>query len=225
MEKWGKRILFLLFSVGFLMLIYPTVSNMWNNATQSKVIFDYEKKQSSISADDYSAIFKKAKEYNNRLRQLKVPLTEYEKIEGYDTLLNINGNGVMGYITISKINIKLPIYHGTSEGVLAVGCGHLQGSSLPIGGKGNHSVITAHCGLKRAELFTHLYKLEKGDVFSVHILDRNLEYRVDQILVVEPDDVEEIAINKEKDFCTLTTCTPYGINTHRLLVRGVRTDK
>ena len=148
----------------------------------------------------------------------------YEKLSGYDELINVNNTGMMGYISINKIKVEIPIYHTTDKDVLNVAVGHLEGSSLPVGGKGSHSVLSAHRGLPSAKLFTDLNKIEVGDVFEITVLDKKLTYQVDQIRVVEPNDVTELRINENEDYVTLMTCTPYGINSHRLLVRGTRIE-
>lgn len=215
-------LLVLVFLVGLSVLLYPTVSSYWNSRVQSRAIMNYEATVQNLNQKDYEALLKKADNYNACLRKVNFPLANYEEVAGYESILDITGTGIMGYIDIEKINVELPIYHGVSEAVLNVAAGHLEGSSLPVGGAGTHAVLSAHRGLPSAKLFTDLDQLEIGDSFTVTVLNRTLLYEVDQILIVEPDEVKQLAIEKGKDYCTLLTCTPYGINTHRLLVRGKR---
>ena len=218
-------ILLILFFIGLSLLLYPSVSNYWNSKTQSEAIIDYESMLAAYKPEDYSAIFEAADQYNRELEHLSVPLRDYPQIEErYWKTLDISGTGMMGYLTIPKINQELPIYHGTSEAVLSTSVGHFQGSSLPVGGDSTHSVVSAHRGLPTAILFTHLDRMELGDTFTFTILDRVLTYEVDQIRIVEPNDASLIQIEPMKDYCTLLTCTPYGINTHRLLVRAHQVD-
>ena len=213
-----------LFFVGLSVLLYPMISNAWNSKVQTKVINHYENTLKQMEKKDYSTYFSQAEAYNQQLCQISFPLMNYEQIPGYADTLNIDGNGVIGYLSIDAIRAEMPIYHGTSPGVLNIAAGHLEGTSLPIGGPGTHAVLSAHRGLPSAKLFTDLDQLQIGDRFSITVLDRVLTYQVDQILIVEPDQVEALAIEDGKDYCTLVTCTPYGINTHRLLVRGARTE-
>ena len=224
MKKNRTIIMVLFFFVGLLVLLYPSISDFYNQKRQSKVIVDYEALLEKYSKEDYTQIFEDANNYNQQLATYKYPYISYKKIDGYNNILNINNDGMMGYISIDKIKVELPIYHGTSEDVLSVAVGHLEGSSFPVGGKGTHSVLSAHRGLPSSKLFTDLDKLEIGDTFTVTILDRLITYEVDQIETVEPRDLKKLEINPEKDYITLMTCTPYGINTHRLLVRGTRIE-
>ena len=218
-------ILSILFFIGLSLLLYPSVSNYWNSKTQSEAIVNYEAMLAAYKPEDYTAIFKAADDYNSELAALSMPLRDYSVIEGtYWKTLDISGTGMMGYLSIPKINQELPVYHGTSEGVLSTSVGHFQGSSLPVGGENTHSVVSAHRGLPTAILFTHLDRMELGDTFTFTILDRVLTYEVDQIRIVEPSDISLIQIEEGKDYCTLLTCTPYGINTHRLLVRAHQVD-
>ena len=217
-------ILLIAFFIGLSVLLYPSVSSYWNSKTQSEAIVDYESMLAQYKPEDYTAIFEAAEAYNQTLSQLQDPLTQYNQIGSYHELLNIGGNGMMGYITIPRISQELPVYHGTSDSVLSVAVGHLQGTSLPVGGEGTHCVVSAHRGLPTAVLFTHLDRLEVGDLFYFTILDRTLTYEVDQIRIVEPNDASLLQIQDGKDYCTLLTCTPYGINTQRLLVRGHQID-
>ena len=169
--------------------------------------------------------FKKAEDYNRKLRLISSPFIGYSTLDKeYYSTLDVNGDGMLGYITIEKIKVQLPIYHGTSDKVLNSAVGHVEGSSLPIGGKSTHSVLSAHRGLPSAKLFTNLDKMEIGDVFTITILNRTITYQVDQILIVLPDKIEEMQVKNGEDYCTLLTCTPYGINTHRMLVRGTRIE-
>lgn len=218
-------ILLILFFIGLSLLLYPSVSNYWNSKTQSEAIVDYEAMLAAYKPEDYSAMFEAAEAYNRELEHLGYPLRDYPQIEErYWNTLDISGTGMMGYLTIPKINQELPVYHGTSEAVLSTSVGHFQGSSLPVGGDSTHSVVSAHRGLPTAVLFTHLDRMEIGDTFTFTILDRVLTYEVDQIRIVEPNDASLIQIEPLKDYCTLLTCTPYGINTHRLLVRAHQVD-
>jgi len=218
-------LLLAMFFIGLSVLLYPSISSYWNSKTQSKAIVDYEAMLASYKPEDYTAVFEAANAYNQELQQLEEPLLNHSQLSGYHETLNVSGTGMMGYITIPKISQELPVYHGTSDGVLSVAAGHLEGTSLPVGGKNTHSVISAHRGLPTAVLFTHLDRMEIGDTFYFTILDRTITYEVNQIRIVEPDDAGLIQIEKGKDYCTLLTCTPYGINTQRLLVRGHQVDE
>ena len=224
--KIGRKITLILLAVFFLglsLLLYPAVSSYWNSITQSKVVEDYDAMLKSLTPKDYSDIFDAADDYNARLAALGFPLLEHTQLSAeYSAALNASGDGVMGYIDIDKIQVKLPIYHGVSDGVLSHAVGHIEGSSLPVGGASTHCALSAHRGLPSAKLFTDLDKLEVGDTFRITVLDRAMIYEVDQIRTVLPDDVSDLLITEGEDYCTLITCTPYGINTHRLLVRGHR---
>ena len=217
-------ILLISFFIGLSVLLYPSLSSYWNSKTQSKAIVDYESMLAQYKPEDYTAIFEAANNYNQKLWELKDPLVNYSQLSDYNDVLNISGTGMMGYITIPKISQELPVYHGTSDSVLSVAVGHLQGTSLPVGGENTHCVVSAHRGLPTAVLFTHLDRMELGDIFSFTILDRTITYEVDEIRIVEPNDTSLIQIAEGKDYCTLLTCTPYGINTQRLLVRGHQVD-
>lgn len=217
-------ILLVSFFIGLSVLLYPSISSYWNSKTQSEAIVDYESMLSQYKPEDYTAIFAEADAYNKQLAQLNEPLVEHNRLPDYNSILNVGGTGMMGYITVPKISQELPVYHGTSDGVLSVAVGHLQGTSLPVGGENTHCVVSAHRGLPTAVLFTHLDRMEIGDIFYFTILDRTITYEVDQIRIVEPDDASLIQIKDGKDYCTLLTCTPYGINTQRLLVRGHQID-
>ena len=176
----------------------------------------------TLTEEEKDTMLKKADTYNEKLKDVNRPFLNYAEAGDYNSILDISGTGIMGYVTIEKLGVELPIYHGTSEGVLQVAAGHLEGSSLPVGGEGTHSVLSAHRGLPSARLFTNLDKMEAGDTFTVTVLDRKLTYQVDQIKIVEPQEINNLIIEEGKDYCTLMTCTPYGINSHRLLVRGER---
>ena len=217
-------ILLLTFFVGLSVLLYPTISSYWNSKTQSEAIVDYESMLSQYKPEDYSAIFEAAYNYNKELCSLNDPFREHYLLTQYADTLDIAGTGMMGYITIPKISQELPVYHGTSESVLAFAVGHLQGTSLPVGGESTHCVVSAHRGLPTAVLFTNLDRMEIGDIFYFTILDRTITYEVDQIRIVEPNDASLLQIEPNRDYCTLLTCTPYGINTQRLLVRGHQVD-
>ena len=223
----GKKstiILLVCFFVGLSVLLYPSISSYWNSKTQSQAIVDYEGMLARIKAEDYSAYFEAAEQYNAQLAALDKPFINYKKLQGYNDILNLSGTGMIGYVTVPKINQELPLYHGTSDSVLAFAAGHMEGTSLPVGGTGTHSVVSAHRGLPTAVLFTYLDRMEIGDTFYFTILDRVITYEVDQIRIVKPDDLSLIQIEQGGDYCTLLTCTPYGINTERLLVRGHRLD-
>lgn len=218
-------ILVLVFLVGLSLLLYPTVSDYWNSLHQSRAITGYTEQVAGLDSDTYDRLWAEAEAYNETLLDKEDRfLMSDEELEEYEQLLSVSGSDVIGYIEIDKIDCYLPIYHGTSESVLQVGVGHLEGSSLPVGGESTHCVVSGHRGLPSARLFTDLDRLEEGDTFRLYVLDEILTYEVDQIRVVEPTDVEELAIEEGKDYCTLVTCTPYGINTHRLLVRGHRVE-
>lgn len=215
-------ILIFFFLVGLSLMLYPSVSNWWNSLHASRAIVDYDAALKNLSDEDYTALFEEAETYNEKIKEIDFPFMYHDQVAGYAQALDVDGSGIMGYISIGKIRVQLPIYHGTSEGVLQKGAGHLTGSSLPIGGEGNHTVLSAHRGLPSAKLFTDLDQMQTGDRFALRILDRELHYEVDQILTVEPRDVEALAPVAGEDLCTLVTCTPYGVNSHRLLVRGRR---
>lgn len=217
-------ILVAVFLVGLLILLYPAISDYVNSKTQSRAIASYDSALANMEEKDYSAFFEAAEDYNARLLEDPINFYAPELVEGYWETLDITGTGIMGYIDIDKIKVELPIYHGTSEQVLNVAVGHLQGSALPIGGVGNHIVLSAHRGLPSATLFTDLDELKVGDTFTITVLDRLLTYEVNQILIVEPTEVSSLLPTPGRDYCTLVTCTPYGINTHRLLVRGKRIE-
>ncbi len=218
-------ILVAIFFVGLCVLLYPTISDFWNEKRQSQAIMNYDDLIVDLTPEDYSEYFSKADSYNQKIRNMSFPFLNHKNIaEEYYDILDVNGDGMMGYITIEKIKVQLPIYHGTSDKVLNSAVGHVEGSSLPVGGKSTHAVLSAHRGLPSAKLFTNLDKLEIGDVFTIRILDRTITYQVDQILIVLPHETDNLNIVSGEDYCTLVTCTPYGINTHRMLVRGTRIE-
>lgn len=212
------------FLIGISVLLYPAFSNYWNSKTQSRAIVDYESVLEQLEPEDYSAIFQAAYDYNEALYGVEFPLMNYDKVPGYYDTLKVEGTSIIGYVKIDKIGVELPVYHGTSEQVLNRGVGHLEGSSLPVGGESTHSVMSAHRGLPSAKLFTDLDRLEMGDTFQITVLDQVLTYQVDQVKVITPREIDDLQIVEGKDYCTLFTCTPYGINTHRLLVRGIRIE-
>lgn len=234
MKRTITNLLFaLLFLTGFGVLTYPVVSNQWNNYRQQQLISSYDNVVEEMTVEDFSAEWSAAKGFTSQITQNNI----YADVFGedgddpstseYRNVLNIGNDGIMGYISIPKIHVKLSIYHGTGDSVLQTGVGHLNGTSLPVGGEGTHSVLAAHRGLPSAELFTDIDQLENGDVFYLHVLDETLAYEVDQILpMVDKDDMntlsQALSIEDDKDYVTLFTCTPYGVNTHRLLVRGER---
>lgn len=215
----------LIFLVGLGFISYPTVSNLWNQAHQSRAIATYSKQVEKLDDSENKKMLKAARKYNKSLLKKSDhwKLSKKDK-KKYESLLDVSGTGIMGYIEVPKIDCSLPIYHGTDEGALQIAIGHLEGSSLPVGGKSTHCVLSGHRGLPSARLFTDLDQLEEGDIFILNILGRKLAYEVDQIRVVLPEEMSDLEIEEGKDLCTLVTCTPYGINTHRLLVRGHRTE-
>ena len=221
-----KTVLFLTigFLVGICILLYPAFSNYWNSKTQSRAITNYESVLENLKPEDYTAIFENAHTYNKALYETDFPLTDYRKVPGYYDTIRIAENDMIGYLKIDRIGVELPIYHGTSDDVLNRGVGHLEGSSLPVGGENTHCIMSAHRGLPSSKLFTDLDRVEKGDTFQITVLDQVLTYQVDFIKVIEPNDISDLQIIEGGDYCTLFTCTPYGINTHRLLVRGIRIE-
>ena len=222
-KKTGIILVLILF-VGVCGLLYPSVSQYWNSKTQSRAVDNYREVLASLKPQDYDAFFEAAENYNAALNELDFPLTEYRELKRYNDILNVNGTGIMGYVSIPKIGVELPLYHGISTEVLNMACGHLEGTSLPVGGKNTHCVLSAHRGLPHAKLFTELDKMEVGDTFTITVLNRTVTYQVDQIKVVLPSESNDIKIAQGEDYCTLLTCTPYGINSHRLLVRGTRIE-
>lgn len=227
-KKTGSPITLLLILIllaGVSLLLYPTVSDYWNSFHSSRAIASYEEQVANIDDAQYEELWDAARDYNQSL--LHRPndfLLSDEQQEIYKSLLDFGGNGIMGYIEIPMIDVMLPIYHGTKESVLQIAVGHLDWTSLPVGGAGSHCVLSGHRGLPSARLFTDLDKLKVGDVFMLHVLNEILTYEIDQILIVEPQDTDPLLIEPGKDLCTMITCTPYGINSHRMLVRGHRIE-
>ena len=222
-NKIGILLVLMLF-IGVCGLLYPSVSQYWNSKTQTRAIENYREILDSLQPEDYDAFFEEAENYNAKLNELNFPLTDYHRLKGYNDILDVSGTGIMGYVSIPKLGVELPLYHGISSEVLNVACGHLEGTSLPVGGENTHCVLSAHRGLPHAKLFTELDKMEVGDTFTITVLNRTVTYQVDQIKVVLPNETNDVQIVAGEDLCTLLTCTPYGINSHRLLVRGTRIE-
>ena len=227
-KKTGSPITLLLILIllaGVSLLLYPTVSDYWNSFHQSRAIASYAEQVAKIDPDTYKQLWADAQAYNRSLigKVGRYDMTDEERAK-YESLLNVSGNGIIGYIEIPSINCSLPIYHGTDEAILQIAVGHIEGTSLPVGGSGTHCVISGHRGLPSARLFTDLDKMVEGDTFMMRVLDETLIYEVDQIRIVLPDEMDDLEIEEGKDYCTLVTCTPYGINSHRLLVRGHRVE-
>ena len=224
-SSFVTAILIAAFFIGALLLLYPTISDFWNSFHQSRAIASYAEQVADLDENAYDRLWEDARLYNKTLgdRMNRFVMAEEQK-KAYAALLNIADNGVMGYIEIPKVRCNLPIYHGTDEAVLQVAIGHVPGSSLPVGGESTHCVLSGHRGLPSAKLFTNLDELETGDVFMLRVLDETLTYEVDQIRTVLPNELGDLAIVEGEDYCTLVTCTPYGINSHRLLVRGHRVE-
>lgn len=218
-------ILLVILIIGLSLLLYPTLSDYWNSLHQSRVISNYNQKLNDIGNEEYDKLLEQADAYNRKLAldDYRFGLSDNEMKE-YNSILNPFENGMIGYIEIPSIKRTIPIYHGTSEAVLQIAVGHVEGTSLPVGGIGTHSAISGHRGLPSAKLFTDIDKLVVKDLFVIRVLDEVYTYEVDQILIVEPDELDPLAIDPEMDYCTLITCTPYGINSHRLLIRGHRVD-
>ena len=228
-RKLANIIIGLIFLAGLGILLYPSISDYVNERNSSRAIAAYNQLAAELPPEDYTQELEDAAAYNAYLTQFNslsaAATAETEREDSpYESLLNVGGDGIMAVIRIPSIDVNLPIYHGTSESVLQVGVGHLEGSSLPVGGESTHCVVSGHRGLPSARLFTDLDRMEEGDIFSLYVLNEKLSYEVDQILVVEPAEVDALAIEEGEDYCTLVTCTPYGINTHRLLVRGHRVE-
>ena len=218
----GTILLVLIFFVGLAVMLYPTISDYINQHNQTRVVNSYAQQVDGLSDADYTAYFDAADVFNQEIAADPDALYHADRFSTYSTTLDVTGTGIMGYITIEKIGVELPIYHGTSDAVLQVAAGHLEGTSLPVGGASTHAVISAHRGLPSAKLFTNLDQLEVGDTFTITVLDRTLTYEVDNISIVLPTETDSLKVSEGKDYITLMTCTPYGINTHRLLVRGHR---
>lgn len=226
LKKNGSTIgLFMILLAGISLLLYPTLSDYWNSFHQTKAISGYTQMNEQIDDEEFELLWQEAEEYNKKLpdRENHWVLSE-EEYELYETMLDSTGTGMMGAIEIATIDVALPIYHGTEEITLQNAVGHVEGSSLPVGGLGSHCVLSGHRGLPSAKLFTDLDKLVEGDLFLLHILNQTLTYEVDQIRIIEPYELDELEFEENMDLCTLVTCTPYGINSHRLLVRGHRIE-
>ena len=228
--RWIKenRITLIIVAVGLFglgLILYPSAADWWNSFHQSRAVAAYAQKVANLDSSDYERILADAEAYNNNLAANGIDWAmSEEEIEAYEKELDITGNGIMGYISIPKIHVQLPIYHGIDDAVLQIAIGHLAETSLPVGGESSHCVVSGHRGLPSAKLFTDIDKLVEGDTWTVNVLNKTLTYEVDQIRVVEPTDLSNLQIEQGKDYFTLVTCTPYGINTHRLLVRGHRVD-
>lgn len=218
-------ILILILLAGLSLLLYPTVSDYWNSFHQSRAIASYAEQVAEIDSDTYEQLWADAQAYNRSLigKAGRYDMTDEERAK-YESLLDVSGNGIIGYIEIPSIKCSLPIYHGTDEAILQIAVGHIEGTSLPVGGSGTHCVLSGHRGLPSARLFTDLDKMVVGDTFMMRVLDETLTYEVDQIRIVLPNEMDDLEIEEGKDYCTLVTCTPYGINSHRLLVRGHRIE-
>ena len=222
-KRASTIVMVLVFIVGAGLLLYPRFSDWWNSFHQTRAIMNYTETVSGLSPEQYDQLYGAAVDYNARMSERPNPyILPEEAVEEYNSLLNLDENGIMGYIDIPSIGCYLPIYHGTNEAVLQTAIGHLDWSSLPVGGEGTHCVLSGHRGLPSARLFTDLDQVVVGDTFKLCVLDEILTYEVDQILIVEPEDISALQITPGKDYCTLVTCTPYGINTHRILCRGHR---
>ena len=218
-------LLVLLLIVGLGLLAYPTFADWWNNMHQSRAIAGYVENVANMDKEDYQQMIAEAEAYNRKLltKTNRYELSEAD-IEEYNAILDVTGTGIMGYVEIPQIGVELPIYHGTDEDILQVAIGHIEGTSLPVGGPGTHTVISGHRGLPSAKLFTDIDQLEYGDQFMIQVLDKTLTYQVDKIRIVLPTELQDLEIEPDQDYCTLITCTPYGVNTHRLLVRGTRVE-
>jgi len=221
----STAILIFVFFVGLCLLLYPTVSNYWNSLHQSKAIARYADQVALLDDERYEQLWNDAFAYNQSLTHKidRYAMSDQDR-EEYESILNVTGKGILGYIEIPVIGVSLPIYHGTDSTVLQSAIGHMEGSSLPTGGKGTHCVLSGHRGLPSARLFTDLDQMVEGDIFTLQILNETLTYEVDQIIIAKPSKMEYLEIDPEQDYCTLLTCTPYGVNSHRLLVRGHRVE-
>ena len=223
--NWSNVFLVIIFLLGLSLLLYPTVSDYWNSFHQSRAIVSYSETVANMDNENYEKHMKLAQDYNKKLVKKKYQWSmSDEELKEYNSILNVTSSGIMGYIEIPNLNTIMPIYHGSNDEVLQVAIGHIEGSSFPVGGESTHSVVSGHRGLPSAKLFTDLDKLKENDIFMIHVLDETLTYEVDQIRIVLPEQVDDLEIVEGEDYCTLVTCTPYGINTHRLLVRGHRVD-
>ena len=218
----GTILLVLIFFVGLAVMLYPTISDYINQRNQTRVVNSYSQQVDGLSDADYTAYFDAADVFNQEIAADPDALYHADRFSTYSTTLDVTGTGIMGYVTIPRIKVKLPVYHGTSDGVLQIAAGHLAGTSLPVGGATTHAVVSGHTGLPSARLLTGLDELQKGDTFAFHVLDETYTYQVDQISVVLPSEISKLNIESGADYATLITCTPYGVNSHRLLVRGHR---
>lgn len=224
-SRWATILLFLVFLAGLSLLLYPTASDYWNSLHQSQAIATYSEEVANLDESKYRELWEAATAYNaSLLDRSNTFLLDGDLEKAYGSLLNLSGTGIMGYIEIPSISCSLPIYHGTDEAVLQIAVGHLEWTSLPVGGETTHCVLSGHRGLPSAKLFTNLDQLAEGDVFMLRVLDEILTYSVDQILIVDPHNTDSLQVEAGKDYCTLVTCTPYGVNSHRLLVRGHRIE-
>lgn len=228
-----RKILYtLIILTGISLLLYPWISNRLYQSQADSEVNVYHEKVEQMGDAEKEAELKRAEDYNRNLNQAQVTLTDpfiadqQQEAEGleYDSLLNLSGNGMMGYIEIPTISVNLPVYHGTAASTLETGVGHLEGSSLPVGGEGTHAVLTGHTGLNKAKLFTDLTEVKKGDLFFLHVSGRDMAYEVNEIKIIEPEDISTLLVRPGEDLVTLVTCTPYGVNTHRLCVTGTRTE-
>ena len=225
-KNWSTILIVLAFFVGIGLLLYPTIADWWNSYHQTRAIVNYDETVENLSDDEYETMLEEAEAFNEWLNESHTGGFSFdeEETEYYESVLDVTGTGIMAYLEIAKIDVYLPIYHGTGDSVLQVGIGHLEGSSLPIGGTGTHAVLSGHRGLTSARLLTDLDEMEVGDTFIIHTLGETLTYEVDQILIVLPTETGALSVDPDEDYVTLMTCTPYGINTHRLLVRGHRVE-
>ena len=225
MRKHLSTIVFvLIFLVGLSVMLYPSFSDWWNSHIASHSIATYQDAVAQLDNGEAERMLAQAHAYNQKLAGISSPFINFEEVSGYEDILNISGTGIMGYISIPSIKVELPVYHGTSEGVLQIAAGHLQGSSLPVGGENTHAVISGHRGLPSARLFTDLDKMTVGDTFTITVLNEVLTYEVEEILVILPTESDKLEIISGGDYVTLVTCTPYGVNSHRLLLRSKRID-
>lgn len=226
MKKNASNIfLVLILVIGLSLLLYPSFAEYWNSFTSSRAIATYTEQVASIDDDKYTQLWEEARAYNaTLLERANEFLLSEEQMAEYLRLLDVSGLGIMGYIEVPSIGVSLPIYHGTEDSVLQIAVGHLEWTSLPVGGVNSHCVVSGHRGLPSARLFTDLDQVKEGDYFMLHVLDQTLTYEVDQIRIVLPHETDELLIKEGKDLCTMVTCTPYGVNSHRMLVRGHRVD-
>ena len=211
-----------IFLAGLSVMLYPTFANWWNHRHQTRAVSAYKEEVAKLDNGETERLLNEAHAYNEKLSRLYAPFTSFDEIPGYEDILNISGTGIMGYVSIPSINVELPIYHGTSDGVLQIASGHIQGSSLPVGGPSTHAVISGHRGLPSARLFTDLDQIVEGDIFTINVLNEVYTYEVERILIIRPEETDKLAIFPGEDIVTLMTCTPYGVNSHRLLIRGHR---